>query len=454
VNSRKPSIERILQPFEEFVHLEASGGVLLLLFTVLALIWANSPWSSAYTSLWQTQLVVGLGDFSLAKPLLLWINDGLMAIFFLVVGLEIKRELLVGGLASLQQAALPIAAAAGGMVLPAIIYVAWNIGKPDVTGWGIPMATDIAFALGIFALLGKRGNPSLKLFLTALAIVDDIGAVLVIALFHTANIAWIGLVVAALFMGLLILSNWIGIRHPLVYAVLGIGLWFAFLKSGIHATVAGVLLAMTIPARTRIDTEKFLERSRTILHEFEDTCRLGREPLADQGRHAALQALETACQHAETPLQRLEHVLHPWVAFGIMPLFALANAGVCLTAEVASCLTNPVALGIIAGLVLGKPIGVTLFTWLSVRSGITTLPSGVTWRQIVGTGCLAGIGFTMSLFIAGLAFGGSPLLDVAKIGIMVGSPVVGMIGWIALRFGSRNKEGETMEASMRLGRIR
>jgi len=228
VNSRKPSIERILQPFEEFVHLEASGGVLLLLFTVLALIWANSPWSSAYTSLWQTQLVVGLGDFSLAKPLLLWINDGLMAIFFLVVGLEIKRELLVGGLASLQQAALPIAAAAGGMVLPAIIYVAWNIGKPDVTGWGIPMATDIAFALGIFALLGKRGNPSLKLFLTALAIVDDIGAVLVIALFHTANIAWIGLVVAALFMGLLILSNWIGIRHPLVYAVLGIGLWFAF----------------------------------------------------------------------------------------------------------------------------------------------------------------------------------------------------------------------------------
>jgi len=387
--------------------------------------------------LWQTQLAVGLGGFSLAKPLLLWINDGLMAIFFFVVGLEIKREVLVGELASLQQAALPIAAAMGGMVLPAITYVALNSGKPGITGWGIPMATDIAFALGIFALLGKRGAPSLKVFLTALAIVDDIGAVLVIALFYTANIAWVSLAVAVLFMGLLLVSNRLGIRHPLVYAVLGIGLWFAFLKSGIHATVAGVLLAMTIPARARIDTDQFLARSTAILREIEDVGRSGREMLAGQGRHAAIQALETACQHVETPLQRLEHALHPWVTFVIMPLFALANAGVRLFGQAPASLIHPVALGVIAGLVLGKPIGIALCTWLAVQSGIAALPSGVAWRQILSTGCLAGIGFTMSLFIAGLAFGGSPLLDVAKIGIMIGSLVAGMIGWIMLRFGSR-----------------
>ena len=311
-----------------------------------------------------------------------------------------------------------------------------NAGRPSANAWGIPMATDIAFALGIFALLGKRGNSALKLFLTALAIVDDIGAVIVIALFHTADVAWVALAAAALFMALLILCSWLDVRHPLFYVVLGIGLWVAFLKSGIHATIAGVLLAMTIPARTRIDTNQFLETSRNLLDQFEKTCSLDIPPLAHKERHAVLQTIETTCQQAETPLQRLEHALHPWVAFVIMPLFALANAGVALTSDVISHLTHPIALGIITGLVLGKPLGVTLFTWLVVRSGITALPSGVTWRQIIGTGCLAGIGFTMSLFIADLALGSTGNLDVAKIGIIVGSLAVGIVGWATLRFSS------------------
>lgn len=413
--------------------MEASGSILLLLCTVVALTWANSPWARTYFSLWQTKLAIGLGNLVLAKPLLSWINDGLMAVFFFIVGLEIKREVLVGALASRRRAALPLAAALGGMLVPAGLYIALNIGGAGASGWGIPMATDIAFALGVLALLGSRIPPALKVFLTALAITDDIGAVLVIALFYTAGISWPGLAIGAGFLILLVAANRAGVRHPLVYGLLGVGLWLALLKSGVHATAAGVLVAMTIPARARIDTEEFLARSRAILDRFKHADKREEQVLTIRERQAALQALESACEHAETPLQRLERALHPWVTFAILPLFALANAGVVLGSYPPSAWTHPVTLGVIVGLVVGKPLGITLFAWLAVRSGLAAMPPGVTWRGICGAGWLGGIGFTMSLFIAGLAFGDIPLLSVAKVGILTASLIAGVAGWMLLR---------------------
>ncbi|KRT64220.1 MAG: Na+/H+ antiporter NhaA, Na+:H+ antiporter, NhaA family [Candidatus Dadabacteria bacterium CSP1-2] len=398
--------------------------------------WANSPWFDSYFDLWQTKLKIGLGSFVLDKPLILWINDGLMAMFFFFVGLEIKREILVGELSSPRQAALPIVAALGGMIVPAILYLVLNAGKPGASGWGIPMATDIAFTLGVLALLGKRVPIALKVFLTSVAIVDDIGAVLVIAFFYTSQIYWSNLIVGAGFLIALILANRAGIRHPLVYASLGIGgLWLAFLMSGVHATIAGVLSAMTIPASTRIGREEFLEKSRYILKEFEGASVNEKSVLTSRQQRRAAEALEKASELVQTPLQRLEHDLHPWVIFGIMPLFALANAGVSLDGNLTQVLINPVTLGIVFGLVFGKQIGITLFSWLAVRSGIATLPVGVNWWQVYGVGWLAGIGFTMSLFIAGLAFRDIALLSLAKLGILTASLIAGVVGWIILRKG-------------------
>lgn len=424
---------RVLAPLQEFIEQEAFGGILLLLCTVAALIGANSPWADVYINLWQTTLTIGFGTSVLAKPLLLWINDGLMAVFFFVVGLEIKREVLVGELTSPRQAALPIAAALGGMLVPAGLYLAFNVGTEGATGWGIPMATDIAFALGVLALLGQRVPVALKVFLTALAIADDVGAVLVIALFYTADISWMSLGIGAGFLVFLAVVNRAGARHPLIYAVLGIGLWLAFLKSGVHATVAGVMLAMTIPSRTRIDSTEFLTRTQAMLSEFERTGVPGKDVLLNEKQEVAIKGIETACEQVGSPLQRMEHALHPWVTFAIMPLFAFANAGVALSGGPSTTLTHSVSLGIVAGLMIGKPVGITLFAWLAVRSGLALRPAGVTWRHIHGAGWLGGIGFTMSLFIASLAFGDSGLLDVAKIGILAASLVSGIGGWIILR---------------------
>lgn len=424
--------ERLLRPFQEFARIEASGGILLLVCTVVALAWANSPWAGTYFSLWQTKLTVGFGEFVLSKPLLLWINDGLMAIFFFVVGLEIKREVLVGELDSVRKAALPMAAALGGVIVPASIYITINAGTPGSSGWGIPMATDIAFALGVLALLGQRVPLALNVFLTALAIVDDIVAVLVIALFYTAQISWVSLAIGAGFLVALVAVNWAGARHPLVYALLGIGLWLAFLKSGVHATVAGVLLAMTIPSRARINTDEFLAQSRAVLDEFERAGESGQSVLTNADRQDALHALETTCERVAAPMQRLEHALHPWVTFAIMPVFALANAGVALGGDLSAALTNSISLGIIVGLVVGKQAGISLFSWLAVKSRLATRPDEVTWQHVYGASWLGGIGFTMSLFIAGLAFGDSPLLDSAKIGILAASLMAGVIGWFIL----------------------
>jgi NhaA family Na+:H+ antiporter len=427
-------IRRALYPIIKFMHAETAGGIVLIACAALALVWANSPWAASYTSLWETKLTVGVPGFAISETLLHWINDGLMAIFFFIVGLEIKREVLVGELSAPRHASLPIAAAIGGMLVPAAIYAAINAGGSGAAGWGIPMATDIAFALGVLALLGRRAPTGLKIFLTALAIVDDLGAVLVIALFYTAQVSWVALAAAAGFLAALVAANLAHARHPIVYALLGLGLWVAFLQSGVHATIAGVLLAMTIPARTRVDTGEFFRRAHAALHDFDRAGEEGRNILTNAGQQSALAQLETLAEEVQTPLQRLEHALHPWVAFGIVPLFALANAGVPLGGGLGAALTGPVTLGVIAGLIIGKQVGVTLGAWLAVRLGLADLPDGVGWRHLYGAGWLAGIGFTMSLFVGSLAFGEGALLDAAKVGILAASLVSGLVGWALLRF--------------------
>jgi len=432
VTQQRP-VEKIVRPFQDFAEKQSSGGILLIAATIAALVWANSPWGEGYAALWHTKLAVGVGDFSLSKDLTHWINDGLMAVFFLVVGLEIKREVLVGELSSLRGAALPVAAAVGGATVPALIYLAFNAGREGMAGWGIPMATDIAFALGVLALLGDRVPVALKVFLTALAIVDDIVAVLVIALFYTSGISWVALGVGALFFGALVVANLIGVDRTLVYALLGIGLWLAFLLSGVHATIAGVLLAMTVPASSFIDPDDFLKRSRYVLDRFEQAGARGDDVLRNEERQAALHALDHAARKLEPPLQELEHTLHPWVVFAIMPLFALANAGVQLGGNTLGALADPVALGIVLGLIFGKQIGVTLFSWLAVKSGLAELPEDIGWRHVYGVGWLAGIGFTMSLFISDLAFEGGELVYMAKLGILAASLISGVVGWTLLR---------------------
>jgi len=408
------------------------GGIVLGLAAIAALIVANSPLGPHYEALLRTTGEVRVGSIGLSKTVDHWINDGLMALFFLLVGLEIKRETLVGELASFRKAALPIAAALGGMIVPAGLYVLFNHAGPGASGWGIPMATDIAFALGVLALLGDRVPTPLKVFLAALAIADDIGAVLVIAFFYTEQISWISLGVGGFFFMALIAANRAGARHPLVYAILGVGLWLGFLHSGIHATVAGVLLAMTIPARQRINNRAFLARTEKILDEFRYAEEPGEATIDSATEKAALHLLADDCARAESPMLRFEHALAPWNKHIIMPIFALANAGVVLGAGAVRALVDPISLGVICGLVLGKPIGIVLFSWLATRSRVAAMLDGVSWRQVVGVGMLGGIGFTMSLFIANLAFGDAPLLETAKVGILVASVVSGVAGVIVL----------------------
>jgi NhaA family Na+:H+ antiporter len=384
-------VTRILRGFQEFARLEASGGILLCACALGALLWANSPWSEEYHALWQTRISPGVGQFAISKPLLLWINDGLMAVFFFLVGLEIKRELVVGELASPRQAAFSIAAALGGMALPAALYSVLNGGGAGARGWGIPMATDIAFALGVLALLGKRAPLPLKVFVTAFAIVDDLAAVLVIAVFYTDQIHWSYLGLAAIVLAALVAAGRAGVRHGAAYVVPGLALWVLVLLSGIHATIAGVLLALCIPL--------------------------------EHGRQSS---------QGDGLLHRMEHAVHPWVAYLILPVFALANAGVTLSGDFSAAIADRVTLGVMLGLVVGKPLGISLACWLSVRIGLASLPGGVLWRQIVAAGFLGGIGFTMSLFIGGLAFSDPSLLSAAKLGILSASFLAGLAGSLFL----------------------
>lgn len=432
-------VKRIYRSFQEFIHLETSGGIVLVAAAIIALAWANSPWAETYFDLWHSDLSFGFGDWTISHDLHWWINEALMVVFFFVVGLEIKREVLVGELASIRQAALPIAAAAGGMIVPAALYISMNSGRPGAGGWGVPMATDIAFALGIMALVGSRVPFSLKVFLTALAIVDDIGAVLVIALFYTSSVSWLYLAAAAGILVLLLLINVLGVRNIVAYSVLGIALWLMVLGSGLHATLAGIVLAMTIPATRKINEEDFMRRAQDQLHAFQSAGDINRRLLSAEQQESLI-SLENTVEDVTAPLQRMEHALHPWVVFFIIPLFALVNAGVTIGGNLSALLLDRVSLGIIVGLVIGKQIGITLASWLAVKLRIAQLPAGVAWRDIYAVGWLAGIGFTMSLFISELAFGSGEELEAAKVGILGASLIAGVIGYLLLKLFVRNKQ--------------
>ncbi|MCS6799852.1 MAG: Na+/H+ antiporter NhaA [Myxococcota bacterium] len=420
----------LVRPFERFFRTEALGGTVLVLATIAALLWANSPWADSYRALWSTELTIGTPRFGLTKPLLIWINDLLMAVFFLVVGLEIKREILIGELRSARRAIVPVLAALGGMAVPAAFFLAVAREGDAVRGWGIPMATDIAFALGCMRMLGARVPPALVVFLTALAIIDDLGAILVIALFYSSGLGAAPLLVAAGCTLLLVVLNLAGVRRPSLYVVAGLPLWVAVLKSGIHPTIAGVVVGLCVPARALYSRRDVVEQARELVGYAE----AGGAEQQDE----ALRALENRLDECESPLSRLEHALHPWVAFVIVPLFALANAGVSLDGVGLGALGQPVALGVLLGLFFGKQLGIFGATWLAVRLGIGALPTGAGWRQLWGASLLGGIGFTMSLFIASLAYGeGSAEHVSAKIGILVGSLLSAVAGVIVLATGPR-----------------
>ncbi len=422
----------ILGFFQRFVHSQVAGSLVLLGCTVAALAWANSPWGDSYFALAGTKISIAFGSAKLALSVQHWINDALMAIFFFVVGLEIKRELVVGQLSSLRRSILPVMAALGGMVVPAAVYAALNAGTPGAPGWGIPMATDIAFALGILALFGKRVPVGLKVFLTALAIADDLGAVLVIALFYTDTISWAALLAAAAFLLLLAAASSAGIRRADVYILLGIAVWASVLASGVHATVAGVLVAMIVPVRARIEPEEFLDSAEQRLTELRVAELTPDSMIGDRSQLESIEELHAAAGKMRPPGLVLESALHPVQATVILPLFALFNAGVRIEGDILAILGHPVSLGIVLGLFLGKQIGVSLFSWLAVKLGGGALPDGVRWSHVYGASCLAGVGFTMSLFIGELAFRDPLLISDAKIGILAGSLLSAVVGLVVL----------------------
>jgi Na+:H+ antiporter, NhaA family len=418
--------------FQRFFRTETLGGLVLLGFGLAALVIANSPLSAGYNHLWEIPLTVGIAPHELSLSLHEWINDGLMAVFFLLVGLEIKRELLAGELSSPRQAALPIACAIGGMVVPALIYLVFNLRGVGVHGWGIPMATDIAFALGALNLIAPRAPIGGKVLLTALAIVDDMGAVLVISLFYSEAITWSALAGAGVTLLILIGFNLMGIRRLWPYLVVGGVLWCFVHGSGVHATVAGVALAFTIPARSRINALEFSAKARSLLDRFDRTETGDFLVLTSKGQQEAVFALERASGSVTEPIVRLEHALHNFSAFVVMPLFAFANAGVKIDL---SGQHAEIGLGILSGLMFGKPIGIMMFAFIAVKTRIAKLPRAVDWRSLLGYACLAGIGFTMSLFIAMLAFEDPVLVDAAKRGVILGSVLAGIAGAVLLKLG-------------------
>jgi len=423
--------------FQRFFRTETAGASVLLLFGIAALLLANSPLAAAYEHLWQIRLTFGITQHPLSLTLHQWINDGLMAVFFLLVGLEIKRELIVGELASARKAALPIACAIGGMIVPAAFYWICNPSGLGARGWGIPMATDIAFALGALALIAPNAPAGARVFLAALAIVDDMGAVLVIAIFYSHALAWGALIAATMIIALLIGLNVVGVRGLWPYLLAGIALWYFMHESGVHATVAGVAVAFTIPTHTRINAGEFSRKARRILDRFERTETGDELVLASKAQQEALSALDDASQGVTAPILRLEHALHYVSAFVVMPLFAFANAGVRIDGQ----LDHPeITLGVLLGLVVGKPLGISAAALGAVKSGIGELPEGVGWISLLGYACLAGIGFTMSLFIAMLAFDETGPINAAKSGILASSLLAGIAGAVVLRIASRFRD--------------
>ncbi len=416
-------------PFSKFFRTEAVGGLVLLVAALAAVIIANSPWADLYHGIWDSRVIIGPESGPLVLTARMWVNDAVMALFFLLVGLEIKREVLVGELASVRKAALPFAAALGGLVLPALLYLVIAPAEAR-SGWAIPTATDIAFALGVLALVAPGAPTGLKVFLAALAIVDDMAAVLIIAVFYTAEVHLAALMTAAGIVIGLIGLNRAGVKDLSVYLAAGVALWFFVHESGVHATVAGVLLAFTIPSRTRTNAADFSRQARAHLEDFERTETGDQEVLTSKGQQKALHALDAASTDVVAPLLRLEHALLGLSAYVVMPLFAFANAGVTIGGQTLN-LATAAAIGV--GLAAGKPLGITLASWLACRTGVASLPEGVTWRMLHGVSWVAGIGFTMSLFIAGLAFGPSSQFDAAQVGILAGSAAAAAVGATVLR---------------------
>jgi NhaA family Na+:H+ antiporter len=429
LHSDRPVPRRLLRPLQQFLETEHAGGVALLAAAAVALAWANSPWGHTYRAFWHTELTLRLGPWSLSHDLREWVNDALMVLFFFVVGLEIKRELVTGELRDPRRAALPIAGAAGGMVAPALLYIAFNPpGSEAFRGWGIPMATDIAFAVGVLTLVGRGVPTGLKTFLLALAIADDIGAILVIALFYSGRIAWPALLAAVLLLGAVVALQRVHVRHTVAYLALGAGAWLATHQSGVHATIAGVALGLLTPAVP-------FQRPRAVGEEALRVAeRTQGEPWPPDAHAHHWLRLGSLAREAVSPLVRLETLLHPWSSFVVVPVFALANAGVALSPGAArEAVGHPVALGVAVGLVVGKPLGITVASWLAVRSGVARLPAEARWSQLLGVGVVAGIGFTVSLFIGELAFASEAVRDMAKVGIFVASVVASVLGWGILR---------------------
>ena len=437
------AFNKVLTPFEEFIHRQTTSGVLLMMTAILALVLANSPLAGVYQQIQHLNIGLTIGDWSLENSLHHWVNDGLMALFFFVVGLELKREIMVGELANPRQAALPIVAAIGGMVVPALIYYSINPGGDAARGWGIPMATDIAFALGAIALLASRVPKALITFLVALAIVDDLGAVIVIAVFYTETISMGPLITAVILFGLLMALNFSGVRKITPYFILAIFLWYAMFESGVHATLAGVLGAFSVPARPKYNPAKFSEHVKELLERFDSSHVPGQSIMTNDKLRGIVQTLSNGVLQVEAPLQRLEHVWHLPVAYLVIPIFALFNAGIPLDfAGIGETLSHPVTLGVTFGLIGGKILGIAGSCWIALKLNIGQLPADTRFVQIVGVSLLAGIGFTMSIFIAELGFAQQPeLLLMAKTGILFASLIAGVSGFIWLYLAGNKDSG-------------
>jgi NhaA family Na+:H+ antiporter len=417
--------QRALAPVERFLAIEASSGILLLVAAAVALLWANSPWRDSYSALWHTPLGIRLGPFSFERDLHFWVNDGVMTVFFFVVGLEIRREIHRGELSDARRAALPLAAALGGMVIPACIYAALNLGRASITGWGVPMATDIAFAVGVLMLLGSRVPPALRILLLALAVIDDVGAILVIAIFYSTGLSPVGFVVLGAGLVVVVAMQAIGVRRPWAYVPAGVIAWAGAYESGIHPTVAGVALGMMTPVQAWFGRRTFVARagaSVAALREHQDEDERALLPHLDE--------LNEVRREAVSPVERIQHALHGWVAFGAMPLFALANAGVSLGDASLTGDSLVVFFGVVVGLVVGKPLGILAFSFIATHLGLAALPRGVGWSHISVVGVVAGIGFTMSIFIASLAFPSGASLETAKLGILIGSAVAATFAYL------------------------
>ena len=430
IASNKPLARLVARPVREFLRVEAAGSILLLLAAATALIWANSPWASSYDALWHAHLVIDAGPLYLDESIQHWVNDALMVIFFFVVGLEIKYELVNGDLRDPKTAALPIIAAIGGMVVPAALYLALNPpGSDGNAGWGIPMATDIAFAVGVLGVLGRRIPSAARLFLLTLAIVDDIGAILVIAVFYTSDLSLTWLAIALGLLAAMVAARVLRVWSVVVYAILGVGVWFALLESGVHATLAGVAIGLLAPAKPLLNEE--------VARGYATDALRDRHLNPDE-----LARLRFLLKESVSVVERLISSLHPLSAYVVLPIFALANAGVELGA-LSKVFTEPVGLGIILGLVLGKPVGIFLTSYLAVRLGVARLPEGTSWPMVMGLGAVAGIGFTVSIFIAGLSFPGAELLtEEAKIAILLASLFAAIVGVAVLLTATRGAAGD------------